>query len=644
MTVVSKFFIFIYVTFWASSSVLSITDRAVTDIEEEQCNRECNGTVTGILVSGDGEVVRVESNGRDPVSSAVIAQFNFSNAATFTNQERYAGENGIIVEDDGHNILLFPGGSSGQNVVHLFNYSSKSTSAINVYCQPVGLAYRPDDQREDDVIVGHCKLNTTIMRVPYFRLGIRNGKWTDISPTGLYSNRLDTTDLTNAVILQYESEYDQFATKLYFADKSTLHEIDLGNPGVDTYPLPDGNRIHRLVPAGNSSFPVLRATFYNGNNSGYSHHYFASSLSRFTNLIFHTDFVAYDSFNLDYLVTFVNHKTLSIIRQDGTSQQFPLNITVDDPSQCENMIMGPNVHYLICLTDGGLPVIINVIEPVTSEVIPVVNSRIVQIRLLTKDAFYLLTAERELLFYVVHPAVVCLGRYALRHGIDYVVTSATSNIICSNAVRPDDIRTTRNSLYLGIIIIIIIVGFVACFRLLLLVLVLLQSIGAVRRASRANEEVTTTHVDDTENIQERDETAQGGGNEEETICNDHDSDEAMIHDNDASTNLLESVQSSRHTVSTGNFIMERDPSAENANNERNNPEEAINDSLPEIEPNPNIIPFESSAKCDDIEMQVFELQSSQPVPFVEAKHVITPVPTTKENQFTPAPSVERTDS
>ena len=633
MTVVSK--LFIYITFLASSSVLSITDRAVTDIEGGQCN----GTVSGTLVYGNGEVVKVESNGRDPVSSAVIAQFNFSNLATLTDQERYAGENGIIVQDDG---LLFPGGSSDQNVVHLFNFTSKSTSTINVYCQPVSLAYRPDDQRKN-VIVGHCKLNTTIMRVPYFVLGVHNGKWTDISPPGLYSDQLDTTNLTNSVILQYESEYDQFATKLYFADSSTLHEIDLGNSGVDTYPLPDGNRIHRIVPAGNSSFPVLRATFYNGNNSGYSHHYFASSLSRFTNLIFHTDNVAYDSFNLDYLVTFVNHKTLSIIRQDGTSQQFPLNITVDDPSQCENMIMGPNVHYLICLTDGGLPVIINVIEPVTSQVIPVVNSRIVQIRLLTKDAFYLLTAERELLFYVVHPAVVCLGRYALRRGIDYVVTSATSNIICSNAVRPDDIHTI-NSLYLGIIIIIIIVGFIACFRLLLLVLVLLQSIGAVRRASRANEEVTTTHVDDTENIQERDETTQDGGNEEETICNDHDSDEAMIHDDDASTNLLESVQSSRHTVSTGNFIMERDPSAENANNERNNPEEAINDSLPEIEPNPNIIPFESSAKCDDIEMQVFELQSSQPVPFVEAKHVITPVPTTKENQFTPAPSVERTDS
>ena len=119
-----------------------------------------------------------------------------------TYQEQYAGENGIIVEDDDHNILLFPGWPSGQNMVHLFNYTSKSTSAINVYCQPVSLAYRPDDQRGDDAIVRHCKLNTTIMRVPYFVLG----KWTDIPPTGLYSDHLDTTDLTNTVILQYESE------------------------------------------------------------------------------------------------------------------------------------------------------------------------------------------------------------------------------------------------------------------------------------------------------------------------------------------------------------------------------------------------------------------------------------------------------
>ena len=443
---VSKLFIFIHVTFLASSSVLAINEYA-----GGECNGTVSGTISGTLVYKDGEVVRVESNRRDPVSSAIIAQFNFSNlAATLIDQERYAGENGIIVEDDGHNILLFPGGAFGQNVVYLFNYTSKSTSAISVYCQPVSLAYRSDDQRGDDVIVGHCRLNTTLMRVPYFVLGVRSGKWTDISPTGLYSNHLDTTDLTNTVILQYESEYDQLATKLYFADGNVLHEINLGNPGVDTYPLPDECQIRHLVPVGNSSFPVLRVTCYNGNSSGYSHHYFASSQSRFMDLIFHTDFVAYDSFNLDYLVTFANYKTLSIIRRDKTSQQFPLNITLDDPIQCENMVMGPNVHYLICLADNGLhPVIINITEPVTSEVIPV-NFRIVQIRLLTRNTFYLLTAERELLFYVVNPAIVYLGRYGLRHGIDYVVTSATSNVTCSNVT--SKINTTKSVLQLPVII------------------------------------------------------------------------------------------------------------------------------------------------------------------------------------------------
>ena len=39
----------------------------------------------------------------------------------FTGQEFYAGENGIIVQDDGHRILLFLGGYSNQRVVHIYN-------------------------------------------------------------------------------------------------------------------------------------------------------------------------------------------------------------------------------------------------------------------------------------------------------------------------------------------------------------------------------------------------------------------------------------------------------------------------------------------------------------------------------------------
>ena len=619
-----------------SSLLVSFSNnQEYTNIE----GRQCNGTVSGTLVYRDGEVVRVKVNGRDPVSSTIIAQFSFY-LATLTDQERYAGENGITVEDDGHNILLFPGGYSGQQVVHLFNYTSKSTSAINVYCQPVSLAYRPGDQRVNDAIVGHCTLNTTIMRVSYFGLGVRNDKWMDISPTGLYSNQLDTTDLTNAVILQYENDYDAFATKLYFADSSTLHEIDLGNLGVDTYPLPNGNQIYRLVPAGNSPFPVLRVIFYNGNNTGYSHHYFSSSESRFINLIFHTDFVAYNSFDLSYLVTFVNHNTLTIIRRDKTSKQFPLNITLDDPIQCENMVMGPNVHYLICLADGGLhPVIINITEPVTSEVIPIFNSQIVQIRMLTKDTFYLLTAEREMLFYVVNSAAVYLGRYVVRHGIDYVVTNSTSDIVCSNATsKPDDMNINRDGQHLGIIIYISIV----VLLLVLLPLGVLVICRAKKRGTPSEQNKAPTaskHVDDKD-------TTQDDGDKIETTCDDHDRDETTP--GDSSTNVLESVHSSRHSVSTCSFIIERDPSVENTNNERllqNNPEEAVNDSAPEIKPNPYVIPFESSAKCDDnIEMQVFEHRSNQPVPFVEAEYVIRPVSTTKENQSSPAPDVERTDS
>ena len=638
VNIVSNLPMFILVSTLLVSLRTSSSNQEYTNIEAEQCN----GTVSGTLVYGDGEVIRVEINGKDPVSSAVITQFSFPKFAPLNaDQESYAGENGITVEDDGHNILLFPGGNSGQQVIHLFNYTSKSTSTINVYCQPVSLAYRPADQRVDDAIVGHCTLNTTVMRVPYFGLGVRGGKWTDVSITGLYSNRLDTTNLTNTVILQYESDYDAFATKLYFADSSTLHEINLGYQGVDTYPLPNGNQVYRLVPAGNSSFPVLRVIFYNGDNSRYSHQYFFPSETRFISLFFDTDFVAYDSFDLSYLVMFVNHNTLSIIRQDRSSKQFSLNITLDDPIQCENMVIEPNVHYLICLADGGLhPVIINVIEPITSKVIPVFDSQIIRIGMLAKDTFYLLTAEQEMLFYVVvNSEILYLGRYGLRHGIDYVVTSATNDIICSNAVsKPDGVRTARNSL--GIIIVVSCVSFL----LLILLMVRLVAVFMAARAkywapSRQNITLKTSkHVDhDSQETTQEDRV--------EITCDDHDGDQ---DDDDASTDVLESVQGSRHSVSTVSFIVQTDPLAENANNERllhNNTEEtqAINDSRT-IEPNPYVMPFESSAKCDNIEMQVFEQNSNQPVPFVEGKSVVMPVTTTKEHQSSPVSDVERRKS
>lgn len=177
---------------------------------------------------------------------------------------------------------------------------------------------------------------------------------------------------------------------------------------------------------------------------------------------------------------------------------------------------------------------------------------------------------------------------------------------------------------------------------------MLRPLRAVSRAARGNnskEETTTSiHVDNTERIQEI---------KVVTTCDDHDMDEAIHHDDDASViDVLTFIQSSWHTISTGSFIIERDPAAENTNNERNNP---ANDRAPEIESNPNFKPFESSAKCDD---QVFELRSDQPEPFVEAEPVIMPINTTvvevehdmipvstiKEHQFSPAPAVKRIDS
>jgi len=410
---------------------------------ETQESRRCNGSVTATVAYEDGEIIKALLNGRDPVSSYFVTRFASANFLSFTGRESSAGENGITITQDGHRILLFPGGNSGQYVVHAFNYSSNSTSIITVYCQPVSLAYRPGYQRAGDSIVGHCTLNTTLMCFLYFKLGVRSGRWTDISRSGYCSRQLVTTNLTNPVILQYENDYDPYVTKLYIAEQGTnrLHEIDLGQQEVDIYMLPNGNQIHHLVPAFNSTFSGLRVVFSDGNPSGYYHRYFSPETG-LTDVIFHTNFVVFNSYNLDYLVTFANHDTLSIIKQDRTLKQFPLNISLDDPIRCQNMAVGLNTHYLVCLTDGLHPVIINITKQVTCYTIPVDDPPIVRVGMVTGDVFYLVTEKREILFYYVSSTVVCLGSYALRDANNYEVINSTSDLSCDNA--PDNVNTVTH--------------------------------------------------------------------------------------------------------------------------------------------------------------------------------------------------------
>ena len=69
-----------------------------------------------------------------------------------------------------------------------------------------------------------------------------------------------------------------------------------------------------------------------------------------------TESTAFDSYNLDYLVIFSANRNTVFIMKDGESQPFHLSHTLDDPSQCQNLV-GRATHYLICLAENGhLPI------------------------------------------------------------------------------------------------------------------------------------------------------------------------------------------------------------------------------------------------------------------------------------------------
>ena len=638
-----KWFVFILLVSILLASWINSSNQENTNIDENTDSHrdaQCNGSVTGTLVKENGEVVRVELNGRDPAKSAVVTEFGSAlDFASLARRELYAGENGITVIDDGHYILLFPGGYANLKVMYFFNYSDNSTNAVNVHCQPITVAYRPGQHRVDDSIVGHCKINTTLMSVPYFKLrfSIQNGKWKDSdSAEYLFSLPVATTDLTYPVILQYENDYDAYVKRLYFANGNMLHKIDLGDEQatMGTYTchlLNEDDQIHHLVPAINNSFSGLRIIFSTSNDSGYCHQYFSPELG-IIGTPFRTDYVAFDSYDLNYLVTFINLKTLSIMKHDRTSKQFPLGHTLDDPIRCRNLATQPNTHYLICLAGNGLhPLIINITsEQVTSRIIPAFDLRIVRVGILTGHTFYLLTEEAEMLFYVVNSTVVCVGRYALHDGTDYVIVNTTSDIQCSQVdSEPNDIGTARNGLDLGAILAII---FAVVFFVLLLLLLLLLLFGTrIRRYIRNNRAVKTVAIKETSNVQ---------------VTSDDHEDEENASD-DASKILSLSAGNSRASISTGSVVLEQSTSIDCTNEERfvhNKPEQNASEGNTETvmpynrQPDPCVIPFESSAKQDHGE--VFECHSSQPVSFVEAESVKEPVQV-KKSQPSQPPAVLR---
>lgn len=600
------------------SSTLLASSTLVTGSSNFEVHGRCNGSVTGTVTYEDGKIFRIEVNGsRTDVSSTFVAQFNFASRASFTSQEFYAGKNGIIVQDDGHRILLFPGGYSNQRVVHIYNYTDGSTSTVNVYCQPLSVAYRPGYQRVDDAIVGHCAFNATSMCIPYFRLSVRNGKWTDTSRDGFCSMRLATANHTNPVILQYKSDYDASVTKLYFASGKILYGIDLGYQDVYSYDgLPNGIQVHHLVLAVNSSFSGLRVTFSTGNDVGYYHQYFSSELYYFLGIKFHTQHVAFNSYDLTYLVTFANLNTLQIMREGRMSEQFPLSITLDEPIQCGNMAAVPNNHYLICLAGGGFhPVIINITdEQVTSKDIPVFNSRITSVGIITENMFYLLTEDQEMFFYVVNSVINYLGRYALRYGVTHVITSTTGDINCSD---PDDINTARDGPQLS-------VTFVIIFGIVFTLLLLLLLIGAILRAIIHRARLSSTTALQRVNIKKE----LPHNDQERTTHFDLDSNIIAPDDHSsAATNTFSmEIYSSRTSISTRSFTIERIP---DGNNGQSVTEGTTNDSDTEIEPivqpQTYIRPFVSSAKsCNN---EILKCGSNPSVKFVGTTPVI-PIQTT----------------
>lgn len=612
---------------WLASAISS-SDREYTSIE---AGRSCiNGSVSLIITYGDGQVVGVESrvefnksidrviSGKEQVFSNVTGQFDFDGVVSFTHQEFYAGENGVTVTDGDHYMLFFPGGYAGQNLVHVLDYNTNSTSTVNVYCQPISLAYRPGYEREDDTIVGHCTLNSTLMLVPYFELCIQNGKWTDCSRGGRYSDPehpVAINDLTNSVILKYESDSDAYTRRLYFGNGDTLHEIDLGNPGAGTYALLNGNHIHHLVPAFNSTFSGLRVVYYGGNGTGYFHQYFLPALG-FIGPIFHTDYVAFNSFDLSYLVTFANHNTLRIIRQGGKSKQHTLSVTLDNPNQCRNMA-GQSGHYLICLADNGFcSVIISITatittEQVTSQTIPVVSTKIVRIQVIAANTFYLLTEEREMLLYMMNSEVAYLGHYVVRNGIDFIVNSATSGIVCKTP-------NLGHSDYTLVIIFCVIFG-----SLLLLLLLGIFTWVVIYIARRRRLPTVPVQVDERTDVVQIE------------ITNFDHGDKNDSGSNSTNTLLPEPIKSTEvSTASTHSLMMVSE--YDNRINER---EDCYGDFNPNIKPNEDIKPFESSAKSCGIEK--FECESSNPVAFVENESIREPVTTTKDHQLTPASDVHR---
>ena len=437
----------------------------------------CNGTVDFSILYNDGQIKSVRIDGVSAPIDTGTSTPTVPLGLPIFKQEAFAGENGINV-DNGYHFRLIPDGRSGSCVVHLFDYETKVWSTIDVYCHPLGLTYR----RDRDEVVGFCAVNATygpsVTCVPYFKLHIQDGQWVDVSRPGSCSQPLSTTNITNPVILQSDSDYEYDETRLYFAEHGTnrLHEVSL-SAGEATYYETDATlKIDHLVPVktSNASFFGLRVVCYHLENSfSFYHKLFLWQLDStqqqqtgFIEESVQTESVAFDSYNLDYLVTFNANRNTVIINKDGQSQYYQNLPTLDYPIQCQNLAES-STHYLICLAGNGyLPLLINLTgDAITNKSLASDETKeIIRVEVLAKDTFYLLNNQQELSIYLLTATVMYLETYTVHPNFDFVIATASSDITCSshdnNVVFSNDLNNDESHSTV-VIVVAILIAFLA---------------------------------------------------------------------------------------------------------------------------------------------------------------------------------------
>ena len=462
--------IFVGVTLTVISSAVSI-------------GHTCNGSVDFSILYEDGRFKDVSVNATSTIDSEIYTPIAPRGLRFLEDGESFAGENGIEIER--HHIQLTPNGRFGSYLVQLFNYTTKAWSNINVYCQPLGLTYRQDS----DEVVGFCAVNATyggITCVPYFKLRLQNGQWVDASRTGSCSQSMHTSSVTNPVILQRNSDYEFDDTRLYFAERGTnrLHEVSLSAGEVTVYEADVMLKIDHLVPVNNASFYGLRVVCHANNSSDLHQKLFLWQLDStqqqqtgFIDGFVVTESIAFDSYNLDYLVTFNTNRDTVIIKKDGGSMYYSLLSALDNPIQCQNLV-GPSTHYLICLArNGHLSLLINITgDVVTNKIIIDDKSKTtIKTGMLAENTVYLLNDQQELSIYLITITVMHLGTYIVRSDINFIIITASSDINCTIMDNGPNVNTSdsTDSVPVAAIVvpIVITVGLVTIFVVVSIVIV-----------------------------------------------------------------------------------------------------------------------------------------------------------------------------